>query len=495
MSKSTGFANGKKASAGMAVSALAAALLCGAQIASAEPAYTIGARTTVLGDKGAGGLSMFPETPISILQTTPEYHVLIASALKTYYCKGPSMDKLMAAPIAALQPSGGKGYDEVSTHITSTWKDPASGDLYAVFNANDSDLVPRIPGPGEGYRGRYFTAGLAKSTNGGATFTKIGPILSIPKNSTHDPLQGDAYAAVVMSPDKKWLYLYYGDMYNAMANGGVQTCVARASVESKGLPGSWKKWYNGDWSTNGIVTIDTATYTGAETTPVIINTVALYGDAMYPQVSYSEKLGAYVAVYAVNVFDEIPGADSLGMFPPAELSGIYIAFSKDGLLWGGHHQLVKAISIDYPGREVALHPTLAIDEAGTSPTGIKATLYYGYSAKMWTGTPSTQYLVANTVNISGITADVYASHVIAPKNGLRAPRFSVLPGSAGQWLLNFSRDVDGLKLVNSKGALAGRTLRVGVGSYQLHAAGKANGPLFLQGKQNGAAFSSILNLP
>lgn len=481
--------------ANMRAGTLACAALLGlAQVASAQqPTYNIGARTTVLGNGGGGGMTLFPETPITILQTTPEYQVLIASVVETFICKGPSMDKLMRAPIPALKPSVGKGYDQVSTHITSTWKDPASGDLYAVFNANDSDQVPRIPGPGIGYRGRYFTAGLAKSTNGGISFTKIGPILSIPKNATADPLQGDAYASVVMSPDKKWLYLYYGDMYNAMRNGGVQTCVARASVESKGMPGSWMKWYDGDWKTKGISELDTVWYTGAETTPVVINTVSLFGDAMYPHVSYSNKLGAYVMVYAINVFDEIPPADSLGMFPPAELSGIYICYSKDGITWGGHKQLVKAISIDYPGREVALHPSLWIDENASTATSIKGVVYYGYSAKMWTGTPSTQYLVSNTVEVTGITADVFASKVIVPKAGSAHAAFSVLPGAAGQWLLKFARDVDGLKLIDAKGTAAGRALRVGQGKYSIQGI-SAQGPLFLQGTQNGKTFSSLLNL-
>ena len=46
----------------------------------------------------------------------------------------------------------------------------------------------------------------------------------------------------------------------------------------------------------GIVEIDTTYYTGGETTPVVINTVSLYGDAMYPSVKYSAKLGAYEGV-------------------------------------------------------------------------------------------------------------------------------------------------------------------------------------------------------
>jgi hypothetical protein len=486
----------KAATAGFSLIACATAAaisLAGA----AEPTYTVGARTTVLGN-GAGGLTQFPETPITILQTTPEYHVLISTGLKTAYCKGASMSTLTAAGWA-LQPSGAKGYDEVSTHISSTWTDPGTTDIYAVFNANDSDQVPRIPGPGEGFRGRYFTAGLAKSTDGGAHFTKIGPILSIPKNATADPLQGDAYATVVMSPDKQYLYMYYGDMYNAQIRHGVQTCVARATVASKGMPGSWKKLYNGDWITPGISPIDTATYAGGETDAVVKFPAldsGINGDAMYPHVVYSQKAGCYIMVYAVNSFDDIPPADSAGQFPPVDRSGIYIAYSKDAVNWTPGHRLVKAIVIDYPGREVALHPTLVVDE-NAAGSGIKATLYYGYSANMWLGTPVTQYLVSHTVDISAIPADFFPAAIHDAANASRGvPGYSLLANGSGSYMLSFSQgDLDAIKVVTADGASAGKTVRVGAGRYELKVSRSGSAPLFLQGKAGNRSFSGFLRLP
>jgi hypothetical protein len=486
-------ADGKKAfpaALSLIACATAAALSTGF---AADPTYTIGTRTTVLGDN-AGGLTQFPETPITILQTTPEYHVLISTGLKTAYCKGASMSTLTASSWA-LQPlpAGGKGYDQVSTHISSTWKDPGTGDIYAVFNANDSDDVKRIPGPGIGYRGRYFTAGLAKSTNGGANFTKLGPILSIPKNATANDLQGDAFATVVMDPTNTYLYLYYGDMYNAQLRRGVQTCVARATVASKGLPGSWKKYYNGDFVTPGISVIDTIDYTGAETDPVVTFPgldSGFNGDAMYPHVVYSKKAECYIMVYAANSYDDIPEADSLGHFPPADRSGIWVSYSSDALHWGGQHQLVKAISIDYPGREVALHPTIVVDEAASSKSNIKATLYYGYSANMWLGKPATQYLVSQSLDVSGF--DLTAG--IKPAKGVAAPGYSLLPGAAGQWVMSFGEDVEGLRIVGVDGSVAGKANRLGKGRFQLQATRSA-GPLFVQGKQNGRVFSTMLRLP
>src|SRR5438445_1024649 len=73
--------NGRKAlSAGFSMIACvaAAALTCAN---AAEPTYNVGARTPVLGNN-VGGLTQFPETPITILQSTPEYHVLISTGLK-----------------------------------------------------------------------------------------------------------------------------------------------------------------------------------------------------------------------------------------------------------------------------------------------------------------------------------------------------------------------------------------------------------------------------
>lgn len=456
--------------------------------AQATPTYTVGPRVTVLGHN-AGGLSMFPEAPITVLKTSPQYEVLIPAALKTAYCKGPAMNQLVATGFA-LSPSSGRSYDRVSAHITSAWTDPVSGDLYAAFNGNDSDDVPRF-GPGAGFRGRYHTAALAKSTNGGVSFTKIGPIVSVPKNAGVGSMQGNAFGAVVMSPDKQWLYLYYGDMYNGMLNGGIQTCVARAPAASQGMPGAWKKWYGGAWSMPGLSVYDSTTGTGLEASPVVGNHVSLYGDAMYPHVSWSDRLGAYVMVYAINVTDEAAEPDSAGNYPPLELSGIYIAFSVDGVSWGARHQLVKAITIDYPGREVALHPTLVLDEQGSGPTNLKATLYYGYSSRMWLGNPATQYLVSHSVSITGLSPEQYSSR-LAPstRRSPPAPAFSLLPLGQGTYRLRFLSDPGALRLVTANGAAAPGLRRLTPAEYLLGPATRGR-PLFLQGRSR----SNVLILP
>lgn len=493
------FKSARGETAQVKVSAKGLALLAGALSAIpasaqvGEPAYSLGARVTVLADK-AGGLSMFPEAPITILKTSPQYEVLVPAGYKTVYCKGPSMDKLVGTGFA-LSPSAGRSYDRVSAHITSVWTDPVSKELYGVFNGNDSDDVPRLPGPGIGYRGRYYTAALAKSADGGATFSKIGPILSVPKNS-FDVFQGDAFGNVVMSPDKKHLYLFYGDTYNGVLNGGIQTCVARATVESKGLPGSWTKWYAGNWNTPGLSKLDSTTGSGLETSPVVGNHVSLYGDAMHPHVSYSEKLAAYVMVYVINVHEETLEPDTSGKYPPAELSGIYIAYSKDAISWGGRKQLVKAITIDYPGREVAMHPTLVIDESASGATSLKATLYYGYNAKMWWGNPANQFLVSQTVEVSGLSADQYPPVSVRFSGiGRGSPAYSVSQSGSGDILLAFGKaDVSGLRIVGMDGKMAGKVIPDGTGKFRVRVP-RSTGPLFLQGRRDGRSFSGYLRRP
>jgi hypothetical protein len=120
-------------------------------------------------------------------------------------------------------------------------------------------------------------------------------------------------------------------------------------------------------------------------------------------------------------------------------------------------------------------------------------VYYGYNPKMWLGTPVTQYLVSQTVDVAG--AIDFTSGIIAPQ-GIRAtPGYSLLPGAAGQWLMSFAKgDVNSLRIVGADGASAGKASRIGEGRYQLQVSASA-GPVFIHGKQNGVGFSGMLRLP
>lgn len=455
-----------------------------AGLASAqEPTVTIGARATVIGAKAVAGLEQFPEAPISIVETAPELKVVISAGTKTLLCKGATMQTLKPAGVA-LAPSGA-GIDVMAAHITGTWKDPASGDIYGIFKGWDPNGVPRIPGADTlTYPGRYWTIGLVKSTDGGTTFQKLGPILNSPKNASGAALQGDGHGTVLLDKDKQYNLLYYTDWHGNDALRGVQICLARSPAAQKGAPGSWTKYRDGAFNVAGLSAGDSLYGTGP--TPVIDGS-GVFGDAMYPHVVWSEKARHYIMVYSLHQYFEPESTD------PVEVSGIYMAFSTDGINWTGHKHLVKAIAVDWPGKEVALYPTLVLDEAG-STASLKATLYYGYAKEMWTGT--TQYLVSHSLDVGPLPFAFPASVKHSRPSRGAAGDYVLSRLGAGEFMLDFPRGkAEALRLVGADGRLAGRIDRLGESRYRLSLGTAARGMHFLQGRAEGLAFTRTVMLP
>jgi hypothetical protein len=67
-------------------------------------------------------------------------------------------------------------------------------------------------------------------------------------------------------------------------------------------------------------------------------------------------------VFNIVVYLEHPGEGHEGR---PEQSGIYVAYSDDGIVWSEPRQLIKAFSIPFKGRELAWHPTLIWDGVGS----------------------------------------------------------------------------------------------------------------------------------
>lgn len=463
------------------VARVAAAGLVAAGIAAAqEPTVTTGTRTTVIGNKAVPGLEQFPEAPLSIVQTSPEYKVVISAGTKTLVCKGSSMATLKPAGVA-LAPSG-SGIDVMAAHVTGTWKD--GNDIYGIFKGWDPNGVPRIPGMDTlTYPGRYWTIGLVKSTDGGSTFQKQGAILSSPKNPSGAALQGDGHGSVLVDKDKQNLLLYYTDWHGNDALRGVQICVAKAPLSQKGAPGSWMKYKDGAFSVAGLSAQDSLYGTGPST---IVDASGFFGDAMYPHVTWSEKAKHYIMVYSLHQYFEPESTE------PPTVSGIYMAFSADGVNWTGHKHLVPAIAVDWPGKEVALYPTLVVDEAG-STTSLKATLYYGYAKEMWTGT--TQYLVSHSIDIGPLPFSFPSSIKFSQASRSESGDYVLSRLGAGEFTLAFAKaGTEALRLVSADGKAAGRIAKVGDAKYRVSVASAAKGMYFLQGRAAGKSFTKSVML-
>lgn len=337
----------------------------------------LGARKTLMHD-GQGGLRYFPDGAMAVLQTRPQYRVLLAAGVSSWLLEGHSLDAL--APVKKVLAPGDKGtFDNGYAGIGGACEDAASGELLAFYHAEDQEGMGQIPG---GIPGFYCSIALAVSKDSGTTFTKLGPVITshAPKNlrGMHD--QGCGEACVVADASGRWLFAYYTD-HSRAGKRGVQICLARCAVADKGRPGSWRKFFDGAFVEPGLTGKDTP----------VMSATAMRADALFPHVSYSKPLRKYVMVFNIHVYREFAGS------VPPKLSGIHVAFSDDGVSWSKPEQLIAIQSIAALDREVGWHPTLIWSD-GASADGW---LCYSYSERWGHNAGRTpHYLVGHPISFS-----------------------------------------------------------------------------------------------
>ena len=211
--------------------------------------------------------------------------------------------------------------------------------------------MPPIPG---GVPGFFCSIGLAVSEDEGRSWRKLGQVITSakPKSWTAFPGQPDRGAgevSVAVGRDEKHLLAYYTE-HSRMENRGVQICLARADISAKPpLPGMWKKYRLGRFDEPGIGGLDTVVLSAAHMDNA---------DAAFPQVSYSEYLGRYVMVFNINVWKEY-----IQQGRELSKSGIYVAYSNDGIEWSTAQMLVKDYAVSRTGKSVSWHPTIVWTDA------------------------------------------------------------------------------------------------------------------------------------
>lgn len=323
-----------------------------------------------------GGMNYFPDMPIQIIErtfanglysmstliTTGHYTILAnkAHARKRVAFNMKNQKKLMNVLEPGPVGSCDNGYAGIAgIHWTT---ENSSKVLYAFYHAEDQDpLLKKLEANVNGF---YASICLAKSYDMGMNFIKMGQVLTSAEkdlNSSAPGHQGDGECSITVDKTGEYLLCYYNDHYGHQIGRGVQICLARAPLVSNGTPGSWKKYYDGAFQTSGLKGIDV--------TPVVSSSYK-GGSAIFPFVIWSEKLDKYIMIYCENVYQEFK-------FGVPSNSGIYIAFSDDGIIWTGRRKLVTAYTIPFKGREIVIHPTLVITK--NSKNGISGHLYYSYS--------------------------------------------------------------------------------------------------------------------
>jgi hypothetical protein len=317
----------------------------GGDAAQATIQVELGPRKTLL-EHGQLGLLYFPDGAVSILAGTPEaaLRMIVPAGIRSYLVEGDGLDALSKSTMI-LGPGRPGEFDNGYAGISSVYRH-RDGKLYGFYHAEDQEDMPPIPG---GVPGFFCSIGMAVSEDGGRSWRKLGQAITSakPKSWTAFPGQPDRGAGevgVAVSRDKRHLLAYYTE-HSRMERRGVQICLARAEVSSDPpVPGTWTKYRDGRFNQPGIGGLDT---------PVLSVAAMDNADAAFPQVSYSEYLGKYVMVFNVNVWKEyVEKGRALSK------SGIYVAYSDDGIGWSKPEMLVKDYAVSRTGKSVSWHPAI-----------------------------------------------------------------------------------------------------------------------------------------
>lgn len=316
------------------LAAIAATLLAGlSPIPCAEPApigVRLGNPETLLAD-GQYGLRYFPDERTVIVRANPNYRVLL--------------------------PGKPGEFDNGYAGISGVWRAPP-GEMLAIYHAEDQEGMQRDK---EGIPGFYCRIALAVSRDDGATFEKRGPILAgqFAEVAGGRFDQGVGEPCLLAEPSGKFLYCYYTS-HEPVGGRGVAICVARCPVADAMKPDAWRKFFNGDFTEAGL---------GGRDTPIVTSGLR---DAcvLIPHVNHVPALRQFVMLFCVNAWLE---SEKHGR------SGIYAAFSDDGIHWPRERmqQIWKVPTIPVIARELGWQPTLALDKpVGSS---LRGWLYYSYS--------------------------------------------------------------------------------------------------------------------
>lgn len=329
---------------------------------------------------GQYGLTYFPDGCLALVRTSPDYRILIAAGVSTCLLEGRGM-RLLRSLGKVLGPGEPGTFDNGYAGISGTARDPATGRLLAFYHAEDQEKMPRLP---SGIPGFYCSVGLAVSEDDGVSFQKLGPVIcgSLPKDFEGRGDQGCGEVSIAVDKDGLYVLAYYSD-HSRVDGRGVQICLARCPIKDAARTDGWKKYYRGGFNEPGL---------GGKDTPVV-SMAAARADAIFPHVAFAAKLQCYLMVFNVIAYEE------LNLGTNVSRSGIYAAYSRDGIHWSAPAQLLSIRSIATIDEEVGWHPTLILD--AVEGNSAKGWLFYSYSER-WGHRPPAKphYLVGQPISLS-----------------------------------------------------------------------------------------------
>lgn len=353
LASSASFLSPFRSSAGRAARAvvLAMGLAFGASSCAADPtSYTVAISDEMpLVAEGGLGLRSWPDQGFAVLPGASGLRAVTAAADGTSYLVAGTDVAHLETATPVLMPGAAGGFDAAYAGLGAVYA-ASDGTLYGYYEGQNRDDIPAFA---NGLPGYYAEVALATSTDNGLTWTKVGPVITSSQTKSDLIISkasagGASGPAIAVSPDGRYLYLYFAD-HSGDSNRGVQICVARADLtQGAPLPGQFVKRVGTDFSEPGL---------GGVCVPVINGIGFDYADTLQPSVVYSAFAKRYFATFIVQDWYSLDNQDGLGY------TGLAYAISEDGVSWTSPLPLLRELVLPSVGAPIAAHGSILWDDA------------------------------------------------------------------------------------------------------------------------------------
>jgi hypothetical protein len=313
---------------------------------------------------GTTGLQFTPDEHISFLRQSDGSYKLFAAGGSNYGVYGfttpdfltlTSFKTNAGAPAGVFLPSGaGTPAYDADYAGSGTILTAANGTDLLIFYHAENHLFSGIDYQASPF---YASVGLARSSDGGMTWTREGAVITgaDPQQPTQAPSGAGALTPTAIEFGG-FIYIIYREIDLQSHLSGL--ALARAPVSSDGAPSSFQKYHAGSFSTPGL---------GG--TPTILSIVLdpTNGDLRQPHVSFNTYLNTFLMAIVGN-------------------GGIYVSTSPDLINWSNG---LLALAAPVPDSTVTpasspfnWYPTIVSPGPSDQVSGQTGFLYYAKSTGM-----------------------------------------------------------------------------------------------------------------
>lgn len=307
---------------------------------------------------GEWGVYHMPDEHISYFRAYDTYHVWFTAARDAHHFISNDLLKMVptetvdGTSVAFFGPSG-DGFDAHYAGPGSVMHASNGQDLLMFYHGEDQSFE----GP-SGFGWFYSTIGLARSSDQGKTWVRMGAVITgmDPKPATPTrKANGAGLPCALVNEGDGFIYLYYIDWptHQGPVADPDAIHVARSPISSDGVPGSWRKYFQGEFDEPGLSGNSDGVIRGP-------HSGALWSG--FPSVSFNVFLDSYLAVFQA-------------------VDGFYYSTSRDRVNWGVGKKLLHFEEPTQAGDPWYAYPSLlSPSQPNDMSTDEVGYLYYGFGS-------------------------------------------------------------------------------------------------------------------